>query len=192
MLLRRTPLRSEGLSVNDLQAPVQLNRTSRREMRMTNRNWAPTMKILPLWLFLSVLVFATEGLPQSRGNKAAPRAVYYIEVARCNAGQLSKKQWQQTADKLKRAGIPAFFAITESLPLSSQTRGEWLLVRITRRYSSAHVDALVLGPFSSKKAASAAVNKIPNVVSGEGSALEEEHSGMWGMGCFIIMGTRAS
>jgi hypothetical protein len=66
------------------------------------------------------------------------------------------------------------------------------LVRITRRYWSAHVDALVLGPFSSKKAASAAVNKIPTVVSGEGSPLEEEHSGMWGMGCFIIMGTRAS
>lgn len=151
------------------------------------RSLRPTTKrVVPCLFLLIILVFATDDSAQSR------KPTYYISVARCNAGQLSKKQWQQTADKLKRAGIPAFFASTESLPLSSQTRGEWLLVRITRRYSSAHVDALVLGPFSSKKAASAAVNKIPNVVSGEGSPLEEEHSGMWGMGCFIIMGARAS
>jgi len=123
-------------------------------------------------------------------NRPTQRGVYYISVARCNAGQFSRSRWQQTANRLKRGGIPAFFASTESLPLSRQSRGEWLLIRINRRYSSAQVDALVLGPFSSKQAASAAVARIPNLLPEEGQPLVEEHSGMWGMGCFIIMGTR--
>lgn len=150
------------------------------------------MKEIASCFFLISLAFATNGLAQSRSNKPAPKGVYYIEVARCNAGQLSKKQWQQTANKFKRGGISAFFALHESPPLSSQTQGDWLLVRITRRYSSAHVDALVLGPFASKKAATAAVAKIPNLLSDEGQPLSEDHPGEWSMGCFLIMGTRTN
>lgn len=142
--------------------------------------------ITPCFVLLITIAFGTGNLAQTR------RPTYYISVARCDAGQFSKKQWQLSADKLKRAGIPAFFALTKSLPLSSQTRGEWLLVRITQRYPSAHVDALVLGPFSSKNAASSAVNKIPGVLSDEGATLNEEHSGMWDFGCFIIMGNRTN
>jgi hypothetical protein len=123
-------------------------------------------------------------------NRPLQRGVYYIKVARCNAGQFSRSQWQQTANRLRRGGIPVFFALTESLPLSRQIRGEWLLIRITRRYSTAHVDALILGPFSSKQAASAAVARMPSLLPEEGRPLVEEHSGAWGMGCFIIMGTR--
>src|SRR5713226_5766203 len=117
---------------------------------------------------------ATKIIRLSAAAAPAPspkKAVYYISVARCDAGQYSNKEWQQTANTLQRGGIPAFFASHESLPLSSQVRGDWLLMRISQRYSTAHVDSLLLGPFSSKQAASTAVQKIPKLLSSEGQAL---------------------
>lgn len=146
------------------------------------------MKIIRITIPFLVLIIPFALYAQT--DRPTQRDVYYIEVSRCNAGQFSRSQWQQAANKLRRAGLPAFFASTQSLPLSKQSRGEWLLIRVVRRYSTAQVDALVLGPFEFKQAANAAVARIPILLPEERQPLIEEHSGMWGMGCFIIMGTR--
>ena len=118
------------------------------------------------------------------------KTAYYISVGRSNAAQYSKKQWQQVADTFKRNGIPAFFAENESLPLSEQTRGEWLLVKIKRRLKGASADALLLGPFDSKTAARAAAEKFPALFSDEGSPLREDYDHEWSMGFYIILGVR--
>ena len=146
------------------------------------------MKIIRITILFLVLIIPFPLCAQT--DRPTQRDVYYIEVSRCNAGQFSRSHWQQAGNKLRRAGLPAFFASTQSLTLSKQSRGEWLLIRVVRRYSTAQVDALVLGPFESKQAASAAVARIPILLPEEGQPLIEEHSGMWGMGCFNIMGTR--
>ncbi len=93
------------------------------------------MKRIVFYLVLMILAFASSGSAQSKTGKPAQKGNYYISVARCDAGQFSKKQWQQAANKLERGGIPAFFAAHESLPLSAQIRGDWLLIRIPKRYS---------------------------------------------------------
>jgi hypothetical protein len=153
------------------------------------------MKRFAICIFLLILAFAANVSAQpktKRNTKAASttsqKSAFYISVARCNYGQYSKKKWQQTADKLKRGGIPAFFASTESIPDS--TREKWLLIKINRRYPSAEIDALVLGPFSSKQVARDAVNKFPNLISGEGEPLRENYDAEWSMGCFIMLGAR--
>lgn len=131
--------------------------------------------------------------PRNPASALSPRnGVYYVSVARCDAGQYSKKEWQQTANALQRGGIPAFFASHQALPLSNQVRGDWLLMRISQRYSTAHVDSLLLGPFSSKQAASTAVRKIPKLLLSEGQALVEDHPGDWTMGCLLMLGVRTN
>lgn len=150
--------------------------------------------------FLIVLLCMIGSFAQSKHKKQATtvktktqtyrKTAYYILVARANVGQFSKKQWQQTANTLKRSGIPAFFENHETVPFSSQTRGDWLLVRKIRRLSSPMVDALALGPFNSKEAARAAVNKLPNLLSDEGRPLSEDYDGSWIMGYFLLLGVR--
>lgn len=142
-------------------------------------------KITVCFLFVMIACQATI-FAQSRKGKST----YYIEIARCNAGQYTKKQWQKAANSLKRGGVAAKKAATESLPSEKQERGDWLLTRITKRYGSAQIDALVLGPFESKRAASAAVNKLPSLLPGEEESLSGNYLGEWSMGCFIILGTR--
>lgn len=152
------------------------------------------MKKISVSLLLITLTLTTAGLAQTGNRKTSSntrsKAVYYISIARSNAAQFSKNRWQQAANTIRRGGIPAFFANHESLPPSSQVRGDWLLVRIIRRLSAPAADALMLGPFSSKQAASAAVNKLPHLLSDEGQPLNENYPGDWSMGNYIIMGVR--
>lgn len=153
--------------------------------------------ILPL--LLTVFVFTASVSAQTRQRKPVrqtakatsatrSKTTYYISVGRANVGQFSNREWQKVADKFKRSGVPAFFAETESLPLSVQSRSEWLLVKMNRRLKRASVDALLLGPFASREKASAAVRKFPELFSDEGSPLREDHFGSWSMGYFLIMG----
>lgn len=118
------------------------------------------------------------------------KTAYYISVGRANVAQYSSKRWQKVADTFKRNGIPAFFAESAPLPLAKQIRGEWLLVKIKRRLKGAAVDALLVGPFDSKTAARAAVEKFPALFSDEGSPFTENYDHEWSMGFYLMLGVR--
>lgn len=157
------------------------------------------MKRFICWFLLLSSAFVVIGVAQSYSPKnitqssriiSSQRKIYYISIARANAAQFSKRQWQQTANTLKRGGIPVFFADHQSMPSSDQIKGDWLLIRINRRLPGAAADTMMLGPFTSKQTAGNAVNKLPRLLSDEGQPLTENYPGEWSMGYYIIMGER--
>lgn len=119
---------------------------------------------------------------------------YYFDIQRPDCCRISSSDWQQIAVRLRGAGIPTFFGLSDVL----NYREPWHPVKLRR--TSVAQGWLMLGPFDSESTAIAVLYRLPKLLPNHMVGEDERSKGVepdpfgyqqnWRIGMYQITGCK--